>query len=70
VMGAIALHTIEHPEVGPRWQATCAVVDATDLLATVAARADLPPRGVASTALVAGGSAAAGLYCSRALRRG
>ena len=25
VLGMIALHTLEHPEVGPRWQATCAV---------------------------------------------
>ncbi len=70
VMGAIALHTLDHPEVGPRWQATCAVVDTTDLLVTVAARADLPRAGMVNTALVAGGAAAAGLYCSRALKQG
>jgi hypothetical protein len=70
VMGAIALHTIDHPDVGPRWQATCAVVDATDLLATLAARADLPRAGMVNTALVAGGAAAAGAYCSRALKQG
>jgi hypothetical protein len=68
VMGAIALHTVDRPEVGPRWQTTCAVVDTTDLLATVAARGDLPAAGALNTALVAGGAAAAGLYCSRALR--
>jgi len=34
VLGMIALHTLDHPEVGPRWQATCAVVDTIDLLAT------------------------------------
>jgi hypothetical protein len=69
VLGMIALHTLEHPEVGPRWQATCAVVDTVDLLATGAARADLPAAGVARTALVAGGAAAAGFYFSRALKQ-
>ena len=38
VLGMIALHTLDHPEVGPRWQATCAIVDTVDLLATGAAR--------------------------------
>ena len=50
VLGMIALHTLDHPEVGPRWQATCAVVDTVDLLATGAARKDLPAAGVAGTA--------------------
>jgi hypothetical protein len=67
VLGMIALHTLDHPEVGPRWQTTCAVVDTVDLLATGAARKDLPAAGVAGTALVAGGAAAAGFYFSRAL---
>jgi hypothetical protein len=69
VMGMIALHTIDHPDVGPRWQATCAVVDTTDLVVTVAARGDLPTAGVLNTALVAGGAAAAGFYCSRTLKQ-
>jgi hypothetical protein len=69
VLGLIALHTLEHPEVGPRWQTTCAVVDTVDLLATGAARTDLPAAGVAGTALVAGGAAAAGFYFSRALKQ-
>jgi hypothetical protein len=68
VLGMIALHTLDHPEVGPRWQATCAVVDTVDLLATGAARSDLPAAGVAGTAAVAGGAAAAGFYFSRALK--
>lgn len=68
VLGMIALHTLDHPEVGPRWQATCAVVDTVDLLATGVARKDLPAAGVAGTALVAGGAAAAGFYFSRALK--
>jgi hypothetical protein len=69
VLGMIALHTIDHPEVGPRWQATCAAVDGVDLLATVAARSDLPVAGVLGTALIAGGASAAGLYFARALKR-
>ncbi len=69
VLGMIALHTLDHPEVGPRWQATCAVVDTVDLLATGAARKDLPAAGVAGTALVAGGAAAAGFYFARALKQ-
>jgi hypothetical protein len=69
VLGMIALHTLDHPEVGPRWQATCAVVDTVDLLATGAARKDLPPAGVCGTASVAGVAAAAGFYFSRALKQ-
>jgi hypothetical protein len=69
VIGMIALHTVDHPEVGPRWQATCAAVDAVDLLATVAAASDLPAAGVAGTSLIAGGAAAAGLWCSRGLKQ-
>jgi len=70
VLGMIALHTLDHPEVGPRWQATCAIVDTVDLLATGAARNDLPAAGVAGTAAVAGGAAAAGFYFARALKQG
>jgi hypothetical protein len=69
VMGMIALHTVDHPDVGPRWQATCAIVDTTDVVATVAARGDLPTAGALNTALVAGGAAVAGFYCSRALKQ-
>jgi hypothetical protein len=68
VLGTIALHTLDHDEVGPRWQATCAVVDTVDLLATGVARRDLPAAGVAGTAVVAGAAAAAGFYFSRALK--
>lgn len=68
VMGMIALHTVDHPEVGPRWQATCAAVDAVDAFATVSAAGDLPASGVAGTVAVAGGAALAGAYLSRALR--
>jgi len=69
VIGMIALHTIDHPEVGPRWP-TGAAVDAVDLLATLAAAGDLPAGGVAGTSLIAGSAAAAGLWCSRELKQG
>jgi len=68
VLGMIALHTAEHPQVGPRWQATCASVDCVDLLATLAGRDDLPVAGVVGTVLVAGGSAAGGFYFAQALK--
>jgi hypothetical protein len=70
VLGMVALHTVGHPEVGPRWQATCAVVDGVDLLANAGARSDLPAAGVAGTAALAGGAAVAGLYFARALKQG
>jgi hypothetical protein len=69
VLGMIALHTIDHPQVGPRWQATCASVDTVDLLAALAARSDLPASGLAGTILLAGGAAAAGFQFSSALKR-
>ena len=68
VLGMIALHTVDHPEVGPRWQATCATVDSADLLAALAARSDLPATGLAGTVLLAGGAAAAGFRFSRGLK--
>jgi hypothetical protein len=68
VLGMIALHTLDHPEVGPRWQATCAAVDALDAGATLAARRDLPRFGAYGTIALAGNAAAVGLWCSRALK--
>jgi hypothetical protein len=56
-MGAIALHTLDHPEVGPRWQRTCAATDAVDALATLAARRSLPPGATLVAALAAAGAA-------------
>src|SRR3712207_8128878 len=45
IMGGIQLHTVDHPQVGPRWVATGALADAVDGLATLAARRDLPRVG-------------------------
>ncbi len=67
ILGAITLHTISHPEVAPRWVATCAAADAVDAFATIAARDKLPAKGV-PTAVLAVGSAAAGFAASRRLK--
>jgi hypothetical protein len=68
VMGGITLHTIDHPQVGPRWVATCALADAVDGVATLAARRAIPPAGAVAIPAVAGIAAAAGLAASVALR--
>src|SRR4051794_41826902 len=60
VLGAMALHTVDHPEVAARWQRTCAAVDAVDLAATAAARAALPRVGSALVMAMAAGGAAGG----------
>lgn len=67
VLGLIALHTLDHDQVGQRWLRTCAAVDLVDLAATVAAAGDLPDRGVAGTAALAGGAALAGLVLASLL---
>ena len=46
ILGAITLHTVDHPEVGPRWLRMCAAADTVDFLATAAARKSLPRSGV------------------------
>jgi hypothetical protein len=69
VLGMIALHTIDHPEVAPRWQRTCAAVDAVDLAATAAARPALPRAGSALVMGIAGAGAAMGAYLGEALKR-
>jgi hypothetical protein len=67
VIGMIALHTLDHPEIGPRWQRTAAVLDAIDAGVTIAARSELPSSAVAGTVLLAGGSALAGVRFAGAL---
>lgn len=68
ILGGITLHTLNHPEVGPRWVAMCGVADAVDFAATVAARKGLPRQAVGVIAL-AGGSAVAGFALAAALKR-
>jgi hypothetical protein len=66
-LGFATLQTLDDPVTGPRVQAACAVVDSVDVLATVAARADLPRRGVIGTVAIAGVAAAAGFCFSHKL---
>jgi len=71
VIGMIAIHTVDHPEVGPGWQRTCALTDTIDFVATAAARPALPPVGsalvmaMAATGAVVGGATAAALGRAR-----
>src|SRR3954470_5497807 len=69
VLGAMSLHTLDHPEVAPRWQRTCAAVDAVDLAATAIARPSLPPVGSALVMAMAGAGAATGAWLGAALSR-
>jgi hypothetical protein len=67
VIGMIALHTLDHPEIGPRWQRTAAALDAIDAGVTIAARSELPSAAVAGTVLLVGSSAVAGARFASAL---
>ncbi|HEX8083810.1 MAG TPA: hypothetical protein VF529_05930 [Solirubrobacteraceae bacterium] len=67
LMGAMVLHTIDNPEVAPRWLSATAACDAVDLAATAATRDDLPTAKATMGMLVAGTGAAAGLALSRAV---
>jgi hypothetical protein len=68
VMGAITLHTIDHPQVGPRWVATCALTDLVDGAATWAVRGALPRTGSIGVPAAAFGASVAGLAASVLLR--
>ncbi len=58
VLGAMALHTLDRPQVAARWLRALAACDAVDLAATVAARRSLPlPGRVLVTALASTGAA-------------
>jgi hypothetical protein len=69
VLGGIALHTVDHPDVAPRWQRTCAAVDAVDFAATAATRDALPSAGSAFVMAMAAGGAATGAWLGGALSR-
>jgi hypothetical protein len=69
VMGGIALHTVDHPQVGPRWVASCALADAVDAAASYAARRALPPVGAVGVPVAAAGAAAVGFAASVVLRK-
>jgi hypothetical protein len=66
-LGLATLATLDDPVSGSRLQLLCALVDAADALATIAARSALPRKGVLGTVLIAGAAAGAGAYLSRSL---
>ena len=69
VLGAIGLHTMDNPQVGPRWQRTLALCDVVDLVATLAARRGLPRVGVALVVLMATGATGAQLWAAGELAK-
>jgi hypothetical protein len=69
ILGGMSLHTLDHPQVAPRWQRTCAAVDAVDFVATAVARPALPPAGSALVMAMAAGGAAVGAALGSALGR-
>jgi hypothetical protein len=68
LLGAITLHTLSHPQIGPRWVQMCAVADTVDAVATSAARDELPTVGAWGTIALAGGSTVAGLVIASKLK--
>lgn len=54
-------------ERAARMQLACATADTVDVLATLAARSELPAAGVAGTVALGGGAAAAGVWLAREL---
>jgi hypothetical protein len=69
VLGAIGLHTMDNPQVGPRWQRTLALCDGVDLAATLAVRRSLPRTGVALVVMLAGAATAAQLWAAGQLSK-
>ena len=66
VLGGIAAHVLDRGPVAARAAQACAVADAVDLAATLAARRSLPATAYGVAAIAATG-AATGLWLSRAL---
>ncbi len=66
-LGIITLKTLDDSTIGPRMQMLCALVDAADVLATVAARNSLPRKGLYGTVAIASVAAGAGVHFSRKL---
>ena len=68
ILGALTLHVANRPGVGARTVATCALVDAVDFGATLAAREHIPTSAATGTMAVAGGAALAGGALAALLR--
>jgi hypothetical protein len=68
LLGAMVLHTVDHPEVAPRWLSATAACDAVDFAAGMAVRDDLPRVRGAMGMAIAAGAAVSGFALSRSLR--
>lgn len=67
LLGFLAAHVADRPGVGARTVQAIAVMDVVDLLATLAARRDVPKLGLVGVVGMAGGSAAAGFWAGSQL---
>ena len=68
VMGGLALHTVDHPQVGPRYVAAAAAVDAADVVAAFAIRDEVGAKASLALLLAASG-AIGGAYAARGLQQ-
>ena len=69
ILGAITLHTVSHPEVGPRWVAMCGLADATDAVASALAKDSLPRNGFLGGVAIGGGTAVTSFALAAAMKR-
>ena len=67
LLGGMVLHTIDRPDVGPRWLSATAACDAVDCASAAAVRDELPAARGAFGIVLAGGAAVAGAALSRAV---
>jgi hypothetical protein len=70
LLGALALHVLDRPSVGPRLLRALAVCDAVDLLATLAAGRALPAPGRVLIVAMAGAGAAGQTWAAGQLDAG
>jgi len=68
LLGGMVLHTLDHPEVAPRWLASTGLMDLIDGASALAVASSLPRGRGAGGAVIAGAAGVAGLALSRALR--
>jgi hypothetical protein len=64
MLGAMALHTLDRPQVARRWLRTLAACDGVDLVATLAAGRALPPYGRALIVAMASAGTAGQLWAA------
>jgi hypothetical protein len=67
VLGAMALHVLDRPEVAQRWLRALSACDVVDLAATVATRRALPAPGVMLVGALASAGAAGQLWAAARL---